>query len=199
MSQNQSELVRSFIAINLPEDLQGKISSLAERFRARLKHGRTRVTWVKSGSIHLTLKFLGSIETELVPSVIERLEEAASGIHPFSIVLGDLGVFPNLNQPRVIWVGVQKGEEEVCILQKRVEDGLSELGFKVEKRVFSPHLTLGRIKALGSRGEVLRALNDLKEPEIGGTEVTQVALMKSTLTPQGAIYTELGAVSLKDS
>jgi 2'-5' RNA ligase len=95
-------------------------------------------------------------------------------------------------------VGVQKGEEEVCILQKRIEDSLSKLGFNVEKRVFSPHLTLGRIKALGSRGEVLRALNDLKEPEIGGTEVTQVALMKSTLTPQGAIYKELGAVRLKN-
>jgi 2'-5' RNA ligase len=199
MSQNQGEMVRSFIAINLPEVLQDNISSLADRFRKRLKHGRTRVTWVKSGSIHLTLKFLGSIETELVPSILERLEEAASGIRPFSIVLGDLGVFPNLNQPRVIWVGVQKGEEEVCILQKRVEDGLSKLGFKVEKRVFSPHLTLGRIKALGSRGEVLRALNDLKDPEIGGTEVTQVALMKSTLTPQGAIYTELGSVRLKNS
>lgn len=198
MSQNQGEMVRSFIAINLPEVLQNNISSLAVRFRNQLKDARTRVAWVKSGSIHLTLKFLGSIETELVPSIIERLEEAASGIRPFSILLGDLGVFPNLNQPRVIWVGVQKGEEEVRVLQKRIEDGLAELGFNVEKRVFSPHLTLGRIKALGSRGEILRALKDLKDTEIGGTEATQVALMKSTLTPQGAIYSELGAVSLKN-
>lgn len=199
MSPEQGEMIRSFIAINLPEALQDNISALADRFRSRIKHGRTKVTWVKSGSIHLTLKFLGSVETEIVPSILERLEEAASGVRPFSMVLGDLGVFPNLNQPRVIWVGVQKGEEDVCNLQKRVEDSLSKLDFKIEKRVFSPHLTLGRIKALGSRGEVLRALNDLKVPEIGGTEVTQVALMKSTLTPQGAIYTELGSVSLKNS
>ncbi len=199
MSRDQDEMVRSFIAINLPEEMQNNISSLADRFRNVLKHGRTRVAWVKPGSIHLTLKFLGSIEAELVPSILERLEKAASGVRPFIMVLGELGVFPNLNQPRVIWLGVQQGKEEVCILQKRVEDGLSDLGFDLEKRVFSPHLTLGRIKALGSRGEVLRALKDLKDPEIGGTEVTRVALMKSKLTPQGAIYTELGAVSLKNA
>jgi 2'-5' RNA ligase len=198
MSLDQGEMVRSFIAINLPKALQDKILSLAIRFRNQLKHGRTRVSWVKSGSLHLTLKFLGSIETKIVPSVLEKLEEAALGIKPFPIVIGDLGVFPNLNQPRVIWVGVQKGEGEVCILQKKIEDDLSKLGFDSEKRGFSPHLTLGRIKALGSRGEVLRALKELQDPEIGETEVTEVALMKSTLTPKGAIYTKLGAVGFKN-
>ena len=198
MNQDQGEIVRSFVAINLSKALQDNILSLAAQFRNRLKHIRTRVTWVKPGSLHFTLKFLGSIETRLVPSILEKLEEAASGIHPFSVVVGDLGVFPNLNKPRVIWVGVQKGEKDVRILQKRVEEGLSKLDFEPEKRGFSPHLTLGRIKALGSRGEVLRALKNLQDPAIGETEVTQVALMKSTLTPKGAIYTELGAVGLKN-
>ena len=194
MSQDREESIRSFVAVNLDEALQESLAAVIQEFRNRLKHARTRISWVNAGSIHLTLKFLGSVEVKKVPAILEKLEEAVSEIRPFPMIFGDLGVFPNLNQPRVIWVGVQKGGKEVCLLQKRVEDRLSELGFKSEKRGFSPHLTLGRIKALGSRGEVLRSLKELNQPEIGETKVTKVSLMKSTLTPKGAIYTELGGV-----
>jgi len=194
MTQDLEESIRSFVAVNLDKALQESLAALIQEFRNRLKHARTRIGWVNAGSLHLTLKFLGSIEGKKVPAILGKLEEAVSEIRPFLMVFGDLGVFPNLNQPRVIWVGVQKGEKEVCLLQKRVEGRLSELGFKPEKRGFSPHLTLGRIKALGSRGEVLRSLKELNQPEIGGIKVTKVSLMKSTLTPKGAIYTELGGV-----
>ena len=194
MSQDREGTIRSFVAINLSKTLQDSLLRLIEEFRGRLRHGRTRVSWVKAGSLHLTLKFLGGIEEKMVPDILQKLDDAVSEVRPFPMAFGDLGIFPNLNQPRVIWVGVQKGEGEVCRLQKNVEDRLSELGFKAEKRGFSPHLTLGRIKALGSRGEVLRSLRELNQPEIGEIKVTKVSLMKSTLTPKGAIYKELGGV-----
>jgi len=194
MSQKPEETIRSFVAVNLDSALKESLAALIQEFRNRLRHARTRIGWVNAVSLHLTLKFLGSVEEKKVPVILEKLKEAVSDARSFPMVFGDLGVFPNLNQPRVIWVGVKKGEKEICRLQKRVEDRLSELGFKPEKRGFSPHLTLGRIKALGSRGEVLRSLKELDQPEIGGINVTRVSLMKSTLTPKGAIYTELGGV-----
>lgn len=197
MSGNQTEMIRSFVAVNLPHEIQEKLGAIGLQFRKRLEHARARITWVKPDSLHLTLKFLGSIESEHVPSIMEQLEKAAAGTLPFTCGVGDLGVFPNLNQPRVIWVGLHRGEKELCAIQRRVEENLSALGFTVEKRGFSPHLTLGRIKYLGSRGEVLRALKELNNPEIGMVEVTGIHLMKSTLTPTGAIYTELGSVDFK--
>jgi 2'-5' RNA ligase len=197
MSENQTDMVRSFAAVSLPHEIQERLGSIGLRFRKRLEHARAHITWVRPDSLHLTLKFLGSIESRIVPSIMEQLEKAAAGTPPFTFMVGELGVFPNLNQPRVIWVGVHRGEKELCAIQKRVEENLSTLGFAVEKRGFSPHLTLGRIKSLGSRGEVLRALKELDNEEIGMVEVTRIHLMKSTLTPTGAIYTELGSVVLK--
>ncbi len=197
MTQEKEEFIRAFIAINLPQKIKQKLQDVSNLFREHLKDTRTRVAWVNYESIHLTLKFLGSIENILVDPIIQRLEKATLDINPFIITLGDIGVFPNQNLPRVIWIGVKEGAEQICLLQKSVEDAINDLGFKSERGKFSPHLTLGRIKGLGSRGEVLRALHSLKGVEIGALEIVQVYLMKSKLTPKGAIYTELGSATLK--
>ncbi|MBN2374550.1 RNA 2',3'-cyclic phosphodiesterase [bacterium] len=197
MIQENGEVIRSFVAIPLSKSIQEAIGDLSSRFRELMKDARTRVAWVKPESIHLTLKFLGSLEAARVDSVMKGLKDAVSGFNAFSLAIGGAGIFPNQNQPRVIWLGVQKGEEDVCRLQKSVENALNILGFEVEKREFSPHLTLGRIKILGSRGEVLRSLRELQGSQIGEMEAGQVCLMKSELTPKGSIYTELGSVGLK--
>lgn len=196
MEESQG-LIRSFIAVNLPSDIKEHLYTVSIRFREYLKDQRTHVTWIKGESMHLTLKFFGSIDRKLIDPIIDNMQRAVADINRFSIVLGDMGVFPNQNRPRVIWVGLKAGAEEINLLQKCIEHGLEELGFESEKREFSPHLTLGRIKGLGSRGEILRALRALQDVNIGRAEVACVSLMKSRLTPKGAIYTELGSVALK--
>jgi 2'-5' RNA ligase len=191
------EGVRSFVAITLPENIKEMLFEVSTKLRDYLQQTRTYVTWVKQESHHITLKFLDSIDFELVDPILQKLEDVVRDVERFTMSIGEIGVFPNQNQPRVIWVGIQKGADKVYTLQKKVEDSLSDLGFEKEKREFSPHLTLGRIKSLGSRGDILRALRSLQEVDIGETTVERVCLMKSTLTPQGALYSELGSVSLK--
>lgn len=192
-----SEQIRSFIAVPIPEELRETLNSISIQFRNRIKDRRTKVGWVKPEAIHITLKFLDTIDAELTEPILKGMGEAMRGVPSFVASLRGIGVFPNMNKPRIIWAGVEKGEKDLCALQKRIEECLLKFGFDKEKREFSPHITLGRIKSLGGRGEILRSIRDLQGPVIGTFLVGQVLLMKSQLTPQGANYEALGTVGLK--
>ena len=193
---NNPEQIRSFIAIELPEEAREGLA----RLRKELERDEHRfVKWVDPGGIHLTLKFLGNIPSKRVTEITEAMEEAAHGISPFHLEISGLGAFPSLKQARVFWVGIGGELDNLSRLQQNIDSALAALGFAKEERSFVPHLTLARIRQGASPLE-RKSLGEL----VGSTvfedkyhiEVEAINLMRSQLTPAGAIYTCLSAVGL---
>lgn len=192
------ESVRAFIAIELPGSVKSALSQLQDNLK-RSEH--TSVKWVDTGSIHLTLKFLGNIATETIPELTKVLSEAARGITPFHLELGEMGVFPNLRAPRVVWVGLRGETATLSVLQENIESALIPLGFPPENRAFSPHLTLGRVREKASPGERRSLGQAVASSKVASREpfpVDSLSLMRSTLTREGAVYSRLYSVALRE-
>jgi RNA 2',3'-cyclic 3'-phosphodiesterase len=174
----------------------------AERKGPPGKLGSREIRWVHPEGFHLTLKFLGSVQEEKLPEVLNVMGQIVPPFSPFSVNVGGVGAFPNTRDPRVIWIGVHSMRDELALLQKAVEDGLQPLGFPREARAFHPHLTLGRFKSYGRRpdsgvsGDLGKWLMENKRRECGRFEVKEVLLMKSDLKPSGAVYTPLATLHL---
>jgi 2'-5' RNA ligase len=191
------EEIRSFIAIELPDEVKTGLA----RLRAELERAEhSFVKWVEPGGIHLTLKFLGNIPFKRVAEVTEAMKEASQGISPFKLEISGLGAFPNLKQPRVLWVGIGGEIDRLSRLQRNIDSMLVPLGFAREERPFTPHLTLARIRqgaSPGERknfGELVASTSFESKYHIA---VDAISLMRSQLTPAGAIYTCLAMVELE--
>jgi 2'-5' RNA ligase len=182
--------IRTFIAIEIPETVQQKIAKAQQE----LKAFNERISWTKPGNIHLTLKFLGSVEEDKIAAIAEAVNQVAEKIPPSKFRVKNLGAFPNLRRARVIWVGIELDSPYLSQLAEGMDAALAELGFPKEKRKFSPHLTIGRVKAKTS-DEFQQALQ--RTPFEGGeVTVEEVIVMKSDLKPTGAIYTPLRKIKL---
>jgi 2'-5' RNA ligase len=190
------EPVRCFIAIELPEEVKAGLT----RLQAKLKASQLQVKWVDPYGIHLTLKFLGNVAGDRISQITEAIEEATQGVPPFHLEIKGLGVFPNLRRVQVAWVGVSGEVDKLLQLQKRLESNLAGLGFAPELRAFTPHLTLARVRDQASPDERQR-LGQL----ISGTKfeadysfpVEAISLIRSQLTREGAIYSQISSVKLK--
>jgi 2'-5' RNA ligase len=193
------EQIRSFIAIELPDELKAGLT----RLQARLKAGtQSPIKWVDPNSIHLTLKFLGNIPADTTGDVTGAMEAAARGIPPFRLEVKGLGVFPSLKRVQVIWVGVGGEVDRLGQLQKRLESSLTPLGFTPESRPFTPHLTLARLRDRASpddRQRVGQLIAGTGFETAYSIAVDAINLMKSQLTREGAIYSRISSVRLKKS
>ncbi len=190
------EQVRSFIAIELPDELKRGLTQLQARLKLDKQPG---VKWVEPYSIHLTLKFLGSVPIDRIGDITGAIEEAAQGIPPFHLEVRNLGVFPNLRRVQVAWVGISGQLDKLGQLQQGIESNLARLGFAPESRPFTPHLTLARLRQQVSQEERQRfgqLIVGTKFEVVYAIEVDAISLMRSQLTPAGPIYTRLSAVEL---
>lgn len=190
------EQIRSFIAIELPDELKLELG----RLEARLKSGvSSPVKWVDPQSIHLTLKFLGNIAIDRTGEITRAIEEAAQTVPPFRLEVKGLGVFPNLRRVQVAWVGLSGEVAQLGVLQQRLESNLARLGFAPESRPFVSHLTLARVRDQASLDERQRfgQLIAGTSFEAGVINVDAISLVRSQLTRAGAIYTRISSVSLK--
>lgn len=190
-------LLRAFIAVEIPPEIHKAIESKTAPLRAALDSSLVR--WVPTSNIHLTLKFLGGVSPANVELLTQMLNVEVGQHQPFALKFGGLGAFPNHRRPRVIWIGIQApaGFEA---LQHGIEAAAATLGYPSEKRPFSPHLTIGRVKQNASPAGMQKVRNALEETEVGvlGTiQATAVHLFKSDLKPTGAVYTRLFSAPLK--
>ena len=186
--------VRAFIAIAVSEPVLNSCEEIMARLRNLNVHGR----FSKTESIHLTLQFLGNIEEDQIVRIAQVLEQAGSGVDPFDLEVGRLGVFPHLTHPRVVWIGVEP-VDGLMKLQSKIQQGLEPLGFPKENRDFHPHLTLLRLKSRKN----LRPLAQYIETEgpglrAGVIQAEQIHLYQSILKPQGAEYRQLLTFGLGD-
>jgi 2'-5' RNA ligase len=184
-------MLRTFVAVEIAHPLRDAVDELVGSLRA----STAPVKWVRPENLHLTLKFLGNVEESKVDEIAGAIIRASEGTAPFEIALSGVGAFPNLKRPRVLWVGISKGKDELVSLSQKIEDELTELGFEKEKRGFSPHLTIGRLRREGRPGDLPDRLG--VQFKTGECTIGRVRLMKSTLTPQGPVYEELRQAVLK--
>jgi 2'-5' RNA ligase len=189
--------IRAFVAIELDDAIKAALSAAQRELkRSTVSHiGK----WVSPQSIHLTLKFLGDIAENQVQPIGEALQRACAGLEPFAISLTEMGCFPNAQRPRVIWIGVGGNLQALTQLQQAVESEINPLGFEPEKRGFTPHLTLARIrnKARSSeRQELGELLTKVRVDTSAAMTAHELSLMRSELRPSGAVYTRLAAVPL---
>ena len=176
---------RTFIAIRLSDEVLELLGELSAQVARAWPEQSVR--WVKPEGMHLTLRFLGDTEEEQVSALAAGLDEVADASAPFALHLEGMGCFPNPRRPRVIWVGLQDFEEQLLPLQKVAELLARSRGWEREKRVFKPHLTLGRVRerAAPPAGEWMR------EPPALSFQVEAIELIESRLQSSGAEYTTL--------
>ncbi len=196
-------LVRAFVALELPEQVKAYLASLQESLQAtarrqRLDLGRS-LKWVAPEGIHLTLRFLGGVDVELLAPLRQAVETAGAGVIAPHLQLVSLGAFPSPRQPRVLWAGLAGDIAIVETLQQRLTGELAKLGFVPEKRPFTPHLTLARVREQAGPQE-RRAVAALAATAPSVAELAFVAerlsLLKSELLPSGARYEALHTVYL---
>jgi 2'-5' RNA ligase len=185
-------LIRSFLAIELPEAIRKRI----EEIQRDLRSLNSDVRWVSPEKIHLTLKFFGNIEESRVDTIAKSIEPLVGGTQPFSLEAKGMGAFPNIKNPRVIWMGFIDEKQVLVPLQKQLESTLATIGFQVEDRLFRPHLTLGRMNSGRGKDELIGRIQKYKEEKFGDVEVKRLVLFKSDLRPTGPIYTPLRQIKL---
>jgi RNA 2',3'-cyclic 3'-phosphodiesterase len=182
--------VRVFIAVPLPADLKAKLVALQQEFQ-RL---RLEATWAREAGFHITLKFLGEVDSSLVGTIISCMSTTAQHYHPFALSLSGVGVFPRESSPRVLWVGVQDVSGALRRIQQTLEARLAQIGFPPEDRPFAPHLTLARLKRVPRPSELLAGLKAHREAVLGQLDVDRMELVESQLHPSGARYSTVNAV-----
>lgn len=186
------EMVRTFIAIVLSQGAHQALGEVSAKLRAG--PGGEAGRWVQPESIHLTLKFLGDVPSPKLPALYKAVERACAGVPPFALHLEGLGCFPDMRRPRVVWVGVREETGHLAALQKAIEREVAQEGFPPEKRPFTPHLTLARLKDRADRAEIealTRAVSQGQFALPSPMRVEEVHVIKSDLRPEGAIYTPL--------
>ena len=178
--------IRAFVAIRLDAGTERALRNLIDELRAP----GDGINWARRTNLHLTLRFLGAaVDSGLIPPLIERLKAIAGETAPFAVAARGIGAFPNLSRPRVIWAALEG--EELLALASRVERAAVESGFEAERRPYSPHLTIGRVRDLRRWMRLRPRLETAAEREFGRSTIDAMTLYESRLSSAGATYREI--------
>lgn len=183
------EKIRTFIAIDIP--ISQKITDVI----SELKKAEINAKIVEIENMHLTLKFLGDTEENLIDKIEEIINDSIKEIQPYEITLKNIGVFPNQKYIKVVWIGVEN-TEPLKKIAETIDTKLIDLGFKKERRPFSVHLTIARLKSAKNKDKLIELLNKYQNTEFQKIKVCKILLKKSILTSEGPIYTNLKEIEL---
>lgn len=187
--------IRSFLAFELPSEIRETLSKASEYGRAVLED----IRWVHVANIHLTVVFMGDVEEAQIGPIGEIAGGVCDRYAPFHIQVSGAGIFGSRRNPRVLWMGLGGEVERMSSFRDALQKGLAPFGIAEERRPFRPHLTLGRFRkgteANPSLYELLSKCQDMNGPE---GVLRELALFKSDLKPNGAVYTRIGGWALKE-
>jgi len=181
-----------FIAIDI-----GALKTLVS-FEKKLLGIEPSLRLVEPQNIHLTLKFLGEIDESYIPHIKEAMIQSVKSKHPFQIKLKGIGIFPNFNYIKIIWVGVHILKEDTNLISsitRKINDDLSRYGLPKDKNLHL-HITLARVKKLEHKKELQTFITNAKDCDFGNLDVTHLTLKKSTLTTTGPIYENLVRIKI---
>ncbi len=190
------DLVRAFIAIELPKSLQDSIQTATSSLQSSL--GADLVRWTPIRNIHLTLKFLGDISPANIDILTQMLTMESSRYSAFDMRVEGIGSFPTPKRPRVLWVGLN-APAALPSIAHGIETASAKLGYPAEERGFSPHLTIGRVRqnaATADLQKISTALDETKVGILGVAHIDAIDLYKSDLQPGGSVYTRLFSAPL---
>ena len=188
--------MRLFIGIELPGDLKSGAAAAAVRIRERVARAapESRVRWVEPANLHITIWFLGEVREPRVEALFASLKEPLEA-RPFALRVGGAGAFPPSGAPRAIWLGILAGRAGLAAIHDELRPRLVPLGFEPEKRPFSPHLTIARVKDTRAHAALRRVLRE-DDDDVGECDVVSATLFVSRPTSTGAQYEVLQPIPL---
>jgi len=182
------EPLRAFLAVDLPRHARDAVSQAVEGMRSALPE---EVRWVTGEHLHLTLKFIGELETTQVPRLLRSAATKLLRTEPFDVELAGLGAFPSARLARVLWLGVTTGAPQLARAARKLDAAAARVGAERDRRPYRAHLTLGRLREpLALSLERLIAPGPLRFP------VEEVVLYESRLSPSGSTYVPLARLPL---
>lgn len=184
-----AERWRMFCAVALPEEVRSRAAAHIKALRERAQ--QARASWPGAESLHITLKFLGDIETARVNSLSAAAARASEEVEPFELAIDGAGAFPPRGTPRVLWLGVSDAAGKLAQLQQRLEAECASEGFAREARKsFHPHLTIARLRAPAGASLLASAHQELGFASMPFM-VNELLVIRSQLGPGGSRYTEI--------
>jgi len=187
--------LRTFIAVEMSPSVISRAGDLIDKLRV----APAEITWVRPQQMHLTLKFLGDVPDTETPDICRVVQKVADDFEPFEIICRGAGAFPNVRDPRTLWIAIEDGADELKRLQALIDGELkSELGYAKEQRGFHPHLTIGRVKRElpGGRGELTRLLEEHAHFDANLAIIDEVVTFASFLSRKGPTHDALGRAVL---
>jgi RNA 2',3'-cyclic 3'-phosphodiesterase len=188
-----SDTIRTFIAISLPEHIIEEIGKMQKKVR---KSG-FKMRWVKPENIHITLKFLGDIHSQMIQPIVNCMDRCGKEHHFVQLFSKGIGVFPGLKRPRILWAGIDGETDALRAIQEQLDEYLRVTGLPKENRPFKGHLTIGRFKGRADSKKLLSVIKEFSVFETKSFSAETLSLYKSDLTPSGAIYTRIAAAPLQ--
>lgn len=176
-------MIRIFIGFFTTKLIHDQVEMIEDKWGTYIKG-----SWVKPQNLHITFQFIGEVEEGKVLDIIKAMQETAQRQKPIDIVYKSLGVFPNLDKARVLWIGVSQGHEELKALSRNIIRANRRVGIKEEGKPFYPHVTICRIKEFEKR-KLKEMLRQYENVTFGTDRVDKIAVIKSSLTQVGPIYT----------
>ena len=181
-----SEIVRAFLSIDIEN--QALFPHISET-QSKLDTNLAKMKIVEIENIHFTLRFFGDTSLTKIDEIKSCLTQIE--IEPFEIKIHGVGAFPNNRRPRVIWIGVTQNADRICNLKSEIDSHLEELGYQSERKKFTPHATIARVRSINDAEKLTTNLDGLVNESIGMMIISKFNLKKSTLTPSGPIYETL--------
>ena len=183
--------IRAFFAVDLEvEAIKNKIV----KAQNKLEDPNGKINFVAPENLHFTLKFLGDIEDSIVPQLQKKMREIE--LQPFEVELKGLGCLPNFQYINAIYVGIEKGHENLARLANEIESRCMQFNIKKENRPFKSHLTIGRVKRIGNKNTLVTKIKEQSEEDFGKIRVVNFRLKKSELGSSGPTYTNLFEIPL---
>ena len=189
--------MRLFVAAEIGERLAGRAADLIRELEKRAADTapRARLTWLVADRLHITVKFIGDVDDVRAAAIVAVLQPPLD-VESFDLTVAGMGAFPKSGPPRVLWIGIEPGRDDLIAAEREISARLTTVGIPPERRPYSPHLTLARVhEAAGLRSASL--LDGLEDRSLGTTRIDAITLFQSRLSPKGPTYVPLLRTSLR--
>ena len=190
--------MRLFFAVTLTEEILGRLTALQTRIRVEMDD--PGIAWTRPEQLHFTIKFLGETQPTRLSKAIEAAQALATSVAPFVLGIGGIGAFPSVSRPSTLWVGATAGSQDLANLADELAIALANCGYPRERRTFTPHITLARIKTYDGEKSAARAIRRMAEDsslaDLGSEQIGHFTLYRSTLGPHGSVHEVIEEIGL---